>query len=315
MTVPMSPIRAFMSGVAAVVTAPMVVIAAAALTMLMALPFAVVLGSRVQHSLSTQPPVALDETEIDPEWWQEFRAHARGLEATFTPAIIGFAAPLDSLSAVLDGRRPALAVLAPIALSIVGWAFFWGGALRRFNGRSAIGPRAFIAEGARFLPRFVIIAIAAALAIVVLYFTLHAIMFGPVYHWLASRASSERTAFFARVVLYAVFFAPVAIVGLIADYARVASVIGSARGAGDSLRAGLAFVRTHFSAVLGVYLLGAALFVLVTVAYGTLEIYGGSQVGGWRVIAIGQFYILIRLGIRLSAAAAGLRLFAARSTP
>jgi hypothetical protein len=81
------------------------------------------------------------------------------------------------------------------------------------------------------------------------------------------------------------------------------------------LRAGTAFVRDHFSAVVVLYLLGAMLFVAVTATYGALELYGGSQVGGWRAIAIGQLYILIRLAIRLSAAAAELRLFAARSTP
>jgi hypothetical protein len=46
-----------------------------------------------------------------------------------------------------------------------------------------------------------------------------------------------------------------------------------------------------------------------------LEIYGGSQVGGWRAILLGQLYIVFRLAIRLTAAAASLRLFAARSTP
>ena len=105
--------------------------------MLMALPFAVALGSRLQASLASQPPVALSETEIDPEWWQEFRAQARGLEATFTPAVLGFAAPLDSISAVLDGRRPPLPVLGPLALSIVLWAFLWGGILRRFDAGNA----------------------------------------------------------------------------------------------------------------------------------------------------------------------------------
>ena len=57
------------------------------------------------------------------------------------------------------------------------------------------------------------------------------------------------------------------------------------------------------------------MFATVTIAYGTLEIYGGSQVGGWRAIAIGQAYIVMRLTIRLIAAASELRLFAARATP
>jgi hypothetical protein len=246
---PMTPMRAFVGGVAAVARAPMVVLAAMVLTLSVALPFAAVLGLRVERSLAAQPPVSLDETEIDPEWWQEFRAHASGLEATFTPAIIGFAAPLDSISAVLDGRRPALAVVGPLALSIVVWAFLWGGALRRYSAGGAIGLRAFIAAGFEFLPRFIAISLAAALAIVFLYLTLHALLFGPVYAFLDSRTASERTAFLARVVLYIIFFVPVAVVGLIADYARVAAITRPGNTVGDSLRGGLTFVTQHFGAV------------------------------------------------------------------
>ncbi len=313
MTTTVTPWRAFAGGVAAVVKAPMVIVAAAVVTTLVALPFAMVLGSRVQASLALQPPVSLDETEIDPEWWHEFQAHARGLDATFTPAIVGFAAPLDSISAVLDGRRPPLPVLGLIVLSIVAWAFLWGGALRRYNG-TAIGARGFVAAALNMLPRFAGIAAAAAVAIVFLYLTLHAVLLGPVYASLAALTSSERTDFLVRVVLYALFFAPVAIVGLVADYARVASIAGSAASLGESLRAGTAFVRAHFGAVVRLYLLGAAIFATATITYGVLEIYGGSQVGGWRAIAIGQLYILIRLVVRLTAAAAELRLFAGRST-
>ena len=50
-------------------------------------------------------------------------------------------------------------------------------------------------------------------------------------------------------------------------------------------------------------------FVIVTIAYGTLEVYGGSRVGGWRAVAIGQAYVLVRLALRLLFAASELRLF------
>lgn len=315
MTRPLSPIRAFLDGAVAVLKAPLIVIAVAALTMLIAAPFAAVLGARVQASLASQPPVSLDETEIDPEWWQEFRAQARGLDATFTPAIVGFAAPLDAISAVLDGRRPPPAVLGMLALSIVAWAFIWGGALRRYHAGQAIGVRAFVAGGLRSMPVFVLIALAAAAVIVVLYLTLHALLFGPVYQLLTANASSERTAFLIRVALYIVFFAPVALVGLVADYARAAAIVTPTLSLSASLRAATAFIGRHPGAVVVLYLLAATLFSVVTAGYGGLEIYGGSQVGGWRAIALGQVYILVRLAIRLGGAASAVRLFAARSTP
>jgi hypothetical protein len=77
---------------------------------------------------------------------------------------------------------------------------------------------------------------------------------------------------------------------------------------------GAAFVRDHLASVAALYLLMGTLFVAVTVAYGALEIYGGSQVSGWRAIAIGQAYIVARLAMRLSVAASELHLFRGRST-
>jgi hypothetical protein len=307
--------RAFIAGVSAVVRAPFVIVAVTVITMLMALPFAVALGSRLQTSLASQPPVALSETEIDPEWWQEFRAQARGLESTFTPTVLGFAAPLDSISAVLDGRRPPLPVLGPLALSIGLWAFLWGGILRRLDAGNAIGVRAFIDAGFHFAPRFIAIAAAAAVCIVVLYLTVHAVLFGPIYRMLVSPGATQRDAFLVRVFLYVVFLAPLALVGLVADYARVSAVAGVATSTGQALRAGAAFVRDNVRVVFTLYLLTALVFATVTITYGTLEIYGGSQVGGWWAVAIGQAYIVMRLTIRLIAAASELRLFAARATP
>ena len=308
------PARAVIDGLTDTLSAPLVLLMAAIVTMLMTAPFALVLGTRLEIALSTQPPVDLDDTEIDPEWWQEFGTHARGLEATFTPAVIGFAAPLDGISAVLDGRQPPLAVLGPLALSIVMWAFLWGGILRRFAAGRAIGARAFIGAGVRFAPRFVVIALLSTIAIVLLYATVHAMLFGPLYRTLVSTEATELRRFLVRVLLYVVFFALLAFVSLIADYARVASAAGAAQSVAEAFRASAVFVRSNLRAVTLLYLLTALVFVAVTIGYGVLEIYGGSPAGGWRAVAIGQAYILVRLAIRLTTAAAELRLFGSGAT-
>lgn len=315
MTVPpVSPFDAFMKGWAAVLRAPLVVVMVAAVMLLVAAPQAALLGSRLQESLSTQPPVNLDETEIDPAWWEEFRAQARGLDATFTPAVIGFAAPLDAISAVLDGRRPPLAVLVPLMATIVAWAFLWGGLLTRFAADDAIGARAFLAACSRFVIRFILIALLAAGAILLVYLTVHPLLFGPVIDVLTPASATEVTRFLVRMVLYLVFLAPLASIGLAADYARAASVSGAATTATGALRSAIAFLRSRPGAVVVLYLLIAAVFATVTMGYGALEILGGSQVGGWRAVAIGQIYILLRLAIRLASGAAVLKLFAAGAT-
>lgn len=309
-----SPVRALAGGLADVARAPLLVAAVAAITLAIALPFALVLGAHVQTSLAAQPPVSLAETEIDPEWWEEFRRQARGLDATFTPAVLGFAATLDSISSVLDGRRPPLAVLGPLALSIAAWAFLWGGILRRFDHGRARGFRRFVEAGAACAPRFMAIAAIAAAIVIGLYLTLHPLLFGPVNRWLTDATSTGQSAFLVRVALYLVFAAPLVVVSLIADYARIALATGTAPSLSGAARAGAAFVRGNAAPVVGLYLMAAGLLLSITVAYGLLEVYGGSQVGGWRAIAIAQAYIVFRLAMRLAIAAAELRLFAPGAT-
>ena len=305
----MSPVRALALGVVDVIKAPLVLLAIAIVMLAIALPFAASLQSRLQESLSVQPPVSLNETEIDPEWWMEFREQARGLEATFTPAVLGFAATLDGISAVVDGRRPPAALVAPFLLSIVAWAFIWGGALHRFQRGRGLGAAEFTRSGLRNLVMFVLIAAAAAAINLILYLTLHKLLFGPVHSMLVGMTSSERDAFLVRVLLYVIFFSVVALVSLVADYTRVAAVAIGATSPLDAAAKAIGFIRERTGAVIALYLLTALLFIVITVAYGTLEIYGGSQVGGWRAIAIGQAYVFVRLAIRLTFASSELRLF------
>jgi hypothetical protein len=304
-----STIRALVLGLGDVLRAPLLLAGVALITLAIAVPFAAVLQSRLQASLSVQPHVNLDETEIDPEWWMEFREHARGLEATFTPAVLGFAATLDGISNVLDGNRIAAGIVVPLLLSMAAWAFMWGAVLQRFKMGRSIGIRGFARHGATHVVPFALIASVAAAVNLALYFSVHKLLFGPVYQGLAGLTNTERDAFFVRALLYVIFFAVIALVSLIADYARVAAVSGPGRSPFALLGISWTFIRTHLRAVVVLYVLTGAIFVLITVGYGALEVVGGSQAGGWRAIAIGQAYVLVRLAIRLAFGASELRLF------
>lgn len=310
----LSPARALGLGLVDVIRSPLLLAGVALITLVMTLPFAAVLQSRLQQSLSVQPQISLDDTEIDPEWWMEFREHASGLEATFTPAILGFAATLDGISNVLDGRHVPAALLAPLALSIVAWAFMWGGVLERFRSGRGIGAGGFVRAGAARFVSFTVIALVAAAVNLLLFFTVHRVLFGPVHRALVGMTSTERDAALVRTVLYLIFFALIALVSVIADYARVAAVTGRAGSIASMIGGSIKFVRGQFAAVAALFVMTGAIFVAITIAYGVLEIYGGSQVGGWRAIAIGQAYVFVRLAIRLTFAASELRLFNANHT-
>ncbi|HJU41693.1 MAG TPA: hypothetical protein VJ691_02725, partial [Vicinamibacterales bacterium] len=238
-----SALRALGGGIATVARAPFVLAGVAIVTLLIALPFAAVLESRLQSSLSVQPHISLDDTEIDAEWWQEFRRHARGLAATFTPAVLGFAATLDGISNILDGRSIPAALVAPLLVSMAAWSFLWGGILRRFRLARGIGIVGFVRAGtAHFVP-FMAIAMIAAAVNLLLFLTIHRLLFGPVYRALTAMTTNERDAFIVRAILYALFFSLPAAVSVIADYARVAAASGSRGGPIALLRTSMAFVR------------------------------------------------------------------------
>ncbi len=300
-------ILALAAGLGQVLRAPLLVVAAVLAMMLAAAPFALPVARELQASLANQQPISLDAGEIDPEWWLEFREHADGLVATFTPSIIGFAAPLSNLSALFDGTRRPLVLLGPYLLAIVVWSFLWGAALERFaHGSSRFG---FFRAGANTFLRFFTISALAGVVVLLLYLTIHPLLFNVVARSLEASAATERTAFIMRSVLYLIFGAVLVMISLIADYARVAIVMGPASSAIDGLRQGARFVRRHPGSAVALYVLTGLLFVALLAVYGYVDVNGGLRVAGWRGIAIAQAYIAARLVIRLTFGASEVKLY------
>jgi hypothetical protein len=262
------------------------------------------------QSLALQPAASPQSaSEIDPEWWLEFRRHAGGLAATFTPAILGFAAPLDNVSALLDGSRRPVALLLPIALAAAIWALLWGGILNRFA-RGTTTARAFLTAGTANFTRMLVVTAAAAAVNVLLYLTLHALLLGPVYGAIAARVSTERDAFFARVALYVIFGTVLVFVNAVFSFARINIVVDGEQGTLRALARGWQFVRARLRSVAALYLLFILVFGTAMIVYGAGEIIGGSRVGGWRAVVIGQAFIAFRLALRLGLAASQVRLAA-----
>jgi hypothetical protein len=303
----MIAISAFWSGVMQVVRAPFTLAAVVLLTVVTVVPFGLVMGSRLQSALNDQPPVMLGAEEIDADWWLEFRRHARGLDATFTPAIIGFAAPLSNLSTLLDGTPQDWVMAGPIVVAMATWAFIWGWAIERFRSGGSKNAAALLRSGLRAWPRFMLIGIAAAVAQLVLYLTIHALLFGPVYSALTASMTRERDAFIVRAILYLIFGACVATVSVVADYSRIASML---RGP-----SGPAFARRWSMPVAVLCLTSVLILGVVLLAYGVGETYGGSRVAGWRGVAIGQAFIIGRLALRLISIAAEVRLYKRLAPP
>lgn len=307
----MVSVRSLIDGIGEIVRAPLVIIAAVLLTMLAAAPFGVMLRSELREALAHQPPIDLGSGEIDVDWWSELRAHADGLTATFTPTVIGFAAPLDNISTVLDGTRRPLILAVPVLAGVVAWALIWGVALRRFERRRGLPFRDAAAGAFATLPRFLLVSAVAAAAQLALYVSLHPVLFDMAYPALVTDATTEQTAFAIRMLLYAIFWIPVATVSLVADYARVVQIVERPDGVGTMFGTAVRFVRENYGAVASLYVLTGVLFLIGLAGYGALDIAGGSRVGGWRGVALGQAFIVGRITIRLLFGASEISLFKA----
>ena len=300
-----SAIRSFVFGLWAVARAPLVVAFVCLMTLLAVLPFAVVVGSELQTALGHQPPIDLAAEEIDAEWWLEYRRHATGLLSTFTPAIIGFAAPLENLSALMDRTPRPWALALPVVIYAVLWSFMWGGILHRFNHGGAVGVRHALTAALHHFPRFIVISAVAGVVTLGLFWTVHRALFGPLYDWIAARAETEPAAFAGRVALYVVFGSIVAAVSVVADYTRVALVAHAGRSLRDGVVVATRFVRSHAVSVVALFLLSAALFAAALAAYGVADL----RFGGWRGVLLGQGFVVARIALRLASAASQVDLY------
>lgn len=300
-------LRATTEGLALTLSAPGLLLATLVITVITAVPFAFVIETPVMRSLAMQPAApAISPSEIDAEWWQEFSRHTAGLAATFTPAVLGFAAPLDSVSALLDGTRPPLAMAVPIGLSMLVWAFLWGGVFNRFA-TGVTSAAAFVSAGSRYFARMSVITVIAALVSVGLYATLHTLLFAGIYDQVASRVAAERDAFAIRVILYAVFGSALVLANAVFSFARV-FVVAEDKSATAAIARGWSEVRQRFASVAGIYVIYIAIFAILMIGYAALELMGGSRVGGWRAVVVGQAFVVVRLALRLALGGSQVRL-------
>lgn len=284
---------AFSAGCLTVLRMPGLVVIACAMTLASAVPFGLVLGERLRGALEQQPPIALEAEEIDAEWWFDYRANATGLAATFTPAIVGFAAPLSNISALVDASPRAAFVAIPIVMALLMWSSLWGGIIDRCYRGGTL--RSFAAAAIALWPRVGLVTAIAALIVLLLYVTIHPLLFGPLFSQMAAVLPGEREAFVARVGLYLVFGALLAGVSLVADYTRIAAVQDRSIPLRTAAAAALRFIRVHARAVLLLYLLIGVLLAGLFVTYGLAD----RRFLGWRAVMVGQAFVFARIALRV----------------
>ncbi len=214
------------------------------------------------------------------------------------------------ISDVLDARGQAPALRMVLGVWLVLWSFLSGGILDRYARNRPTWASGFFAACGTHGFRFLRLGLVALLVYALLFGPVHRWLFEGLYGWLTRDLATERTAFVLLMALYAVFGALLVAVTLIFDYARVRIVVEDRRSALGALAASFRFIRRHVGQVLFLCLINAAVFVAAAAAYaGVAPGARGSGAATWMALAIGQAWILARLGMKLVVYASSISLF------
>jgi hypothetical protein len=91
----------------------------------------------------------------------------------------------------------------------------------------------------------------------------------------------------------------VAFAAIVVDLARAHVVLTGSRSPLLNIRGALQFAWKRAGAVLFICLVFLVLHVVFVSGYGVGEVLGGPRVGGWRAVAAAQFYVGLRIVLRL----------------
>src|SRR5688572_16827756 len=213
------PLGAFVDGLNRVKRAPMLIVGLWLATVLVALPFAMMLQALIGEHLGASLAAESAAASVNFDWWNEFLAQTSGIGVSFVPAIIGFAAVMKNLGTVADATAlPATIAVAVSAHTIVS-LFLIGGVLDRLARDRAIGAAAFFSACGVYAVRFLRLALIATAVYWVLFVPYHGWLFDEIYPAMIEGVTVERTAFAYRAILYALFLIPLLLANLIFDYA------------------------------------------------------------------------------------------------
>jgi hypothetical protein len=294
----MRPLPAWREGIRRVNGAPLVLVGMFALTLLVALPLAAVVGSMIEEHLGDSLAAGAVAGGNSLDWWQEFAAQAQGLGTTFVPSIIGFGAVLGNISGILDNQPLAATIAGATTAWMVIWSFLSGGVIDRYARQRPTHATGFFAACGLNFWRFLRLGVLAWLVYGALFAIVHPWIFDLLYPAAIAGGTVERTAFVVRLICYVLFGTFLVLCNLVFDYARIRIVVEDRHSAIGALVAAARFVRRQ-PATLALYLLNAGLFLALALLYAIVA--PGAPQGAAILIAfgIGQVYILLRHYLKL----------------
>jgi hypothetical protein len=299
-------------GARRVAAAPAVFVGIYFITLMAALPLATAIGLGINEHLGSSVTANDVADSVNYDWWQEFASQGSSLTltSTFTPSILGFATTLDSVSGLLDKRPIVPAIALALGFYMLVWLFLQGGILDRYARGRRIGAYGFFAASGIFFLRFLRLGIVAGIAYGFLFAYVHEWLFGRWYVNVTRDIAVERTVFYWRVLMYAIFIALLALTTTVLDYAKVRAVVEDRRSMAGALIAAIRFIIRNPGRVAGLYLTNTFLFLGVVVVWALIDPgAGGSGASMWAGVLLSQGYILARLIVKLQVLASETALF------
>lgn len=307
-------VKSIAFGLGRVAGSPKLVLGLWLVSVLAALPAAMVMGEILEESIG---PSLFHQTlanGFDGDWYAEFDLENDGIAETFGPQILGIGAVYENLEAWWSGRLfedfPLGLVSLGIAYALL-WTLILGGILNSLAGREEqIGrsSQRFLAAGARTFSRFLQLALAAG----VLYYLIYRLGRG-LYSWIESSTEGvtvEKEIFFKVLVAAAFVVTLLHLVRMIFDYAKIAVFVEDL-SAPRALWRGLTLVAARPFSTFGIYGGLGLLSLMVMVLYAALAPGAGQSSVLLVVLAfiLSQVYLIARLAIRLGLLAAQLNFY------
>jgi len=280
--------------------------------LVVALPAAAVMGVALERSIGSSQAHERLRAGFDMGWYGEFSADARGIETTFRPTLAGVTAFLDNAEGLLDGGlfRGFAGLIGVAVLYGLVRLLLLGGALRRFAAPDRKrGMARFLQDGAELFPRFLRLALLAAPCYALVYL-LHHRLYQAVESATAN-VTDEVTVLMPSLAVWLLSGLLLIVVHQVFAYARIVTAIEGRRSMLLASLRGAGFVLGHPLRTTGLHLL-AVLAIVVLLAGWALLGPGTAQAGYFGVamaLLAGQFYLILRTGLRLAALGARTELY------
>jgi hypothetical protein len=228
----------------------------------------------------------------------EFESQAAGIARTFTFETLGFGATMANVSRFMDNEalNPAVALAAAAYIAL--WVFLSGGLLDRLARGRPVRTGAFMSACATYFVRFLRLAVIIGAAYWALFRWVHPWFFNTLYDRWTRDMTQEREAIVLRGSMYVGFFLLLAMVNVVADFAKVRAVVEDRRSMVSAVAASVRFIRRRFFRTAVLY--GLNLVAALAIARLWLASAPSAAAAPWLALLITQIYLLLRVWAKLA---------------